>query len=113
MEKGSVIVDISNDAPGAIESSHPTSFSEPRYVTEGVVHCCLPNIPSAVARSSSIAYASVMLPHILSILDNGTAAALEKDEWLRKGLVTDRGTVVHKETLKIRALRGNDSFPCK
>lgn len=58
MEKGSVIVDISNDEPGAIETSRATTHEDPRYIVDGIVHYCVANIPGAVARSASVAYAA-------------------------------------------------------
>ena len=65
MEKGSVIVDISNDEPGAIETSRATTHEDPRYIVDGIVHYCVANIPGAVAHSASVAYAAQMLPLIL------------------------------------------------
>ena len=53
MEKGSVIVDISNDEQGAIESFHETTHENPRYIEEGIVHFCVSNIPGAIANSTS------------------------------------------------------------
>ncbi len=63
MEKGSVIVDISNDDPGAIETFHETTHLRiPGTLRHGVVHYCVSNIPGAIAQSTSIAYAAAMLP---------------------------------------------------
>lgn len=62
MEKGSVIVDTSNDEPGAIETSRATTHEDPRYIVDGIVHYCVANIPGAVAHSASVAYAAQMLP---------------------------------------------------
>ena len=85
MEKGSVIVDISNDV-GAIETFHETTHDNPRYIEEGVVHYCVSNIPGAIAQSTSIAYAASVLPHFRSIMKNGVAGAPARDGVLRKGL---------------------------
>ena len=52
MGKGSVIVDISNDDNGAIESFHETTHENPRYIEEGIVHYCVSNIPGAIANST-------------------------------------------------------------
>ena len=68
MEKGSVIVDISNDV-GAIETFHETTHENPRYVEEGVVHYCVSNIPGAISQSTSIAYAASVLPHFRNIMN--------------------------------------------
>ena len=102
MEPGSVLVDISNDEPGAIESSHETHHDDPRYVVNGVVHYCVSNIPGAVANSTSIAYASEMLPMILSILNNGVEKTCEKDGFYRRSLTTYKGYLTHEETSAIQ-----------
>lgn len=98
MEPGSVLVDISNDDPGAIESSHETHHDNPRYVVNGVVHYCVSNIPGAVAHSASISYAAVMLPFILSILDDGIEQTCIKDGFWRRSLTTYKGYLTHEET---------------
>ena len=102
MEPGSVIVDISNDEPGAIESSHETHHDNPRYVVNGVVHYCVSNIPGAIAQSTSIAYAAEMLYYIRSILNNGIAESCAKDGFLRRSLTTYNGLLTHEETSAIQ-----------
>ena len=102
MEPGSVLVDISNDDPGAIESSHETHHDNPRYVVNGVVHYCVSNIPGAVANSTSIAYASEMLPMILSILNDGVAECCRKDGFYRRSLTAYNGYLTHEETSAIQ-----------
>lgn len=101
MEKGSVIVDISNDY-GAIETFHETTHSHPTYVEEGVVHYCVSNIPAACGQSTSIAYAASVLPHFQSIIKNGVAAACAKDGFLRRSMVTYKGYLTHEETSAIQ-----------
>lgn len=98
MEKGSVIVDISNDDQGAIESFHETTHENPRYIEEGIVHYCVSNIPGAIANSTSIAYAASVLPHFRSILNNGVAEACVRDGFLRRSLTTYKGYLTHEET---------------
>ena len=102
MEPGSVLVDISNDDPGAIESSHETHHDNPRYVVNGVVHYCVSNIPGAVANSTSVAYAAEMLPFILSILNDGVAGCCAKDGYYRRSLTTYEGYLTHEETSAIQ-----------
>ncbi|HHY99924.1 MAG TPA: alanine dehydrogenase, partial [Tissierellia bacterium] len=102
MEPGSVLVDISNDNPGAIESSHETHHDNPRYVVNGVVHYCVSNIPGAVAHSTSVAYAAEMLPAILSILNDGVVEACVKDGFLRRSLTAYKGYLTHEETSGIQ-----------
>lgn len=98
MEPGSVIVDISNDDQGALETFHETTHENPRYVEEGVVHYCVSNIPGAIANSTSVAYAASVLPHFCSILNHGVAAACERDGFLRRSLTTYKGYLTHEET---------------
>ena len=86
MEPGSVIVDISNDEQGALETFHETTHENPRYVEEGVVHYCVSNIPGAIANSTSVAYAASVLPHFRSILNLGVAEACARDGFLRRSL---------------------------
>ena len=102
MEPGSVLVDISNDDPGAIESSHETHHDNPRYVVNGVVHYCVSNIPGAVANSTSVAYASEMLPMILGILNSGVEATCVRDGYYRRSLTAYRGYLTHEETSAIQ-----------
>ena len=97
MERGSVIVDISNDV-GAIETFHETTHAEPRYIEEGVVHYCVSNIPGAIAQSTSIAYAASVAPLFRKILNLGVAEACVKDGFLRRGLTTYKGILTHEET---------------
>jgi len=64
MTTGSVIVDVCIDQGGCIETSRPTTHSEPTYVVDGVVHYCVTNIPGAVSRTSSHALCNATLPYV-------------------------------------------------
>ena len=94
MRDGSVIVDVAVDQGGCIETSRPTTHSNPTYVEEGVVHYCVANIPGAVARTSTLALTSVTLPYLVEIADNGVEGAAQRDPTLAKGLSTLRGNLV-------------------
>ena len=102
MEKGSVIVDISNDEPGAIETSRATTHDEPRYTVDGIVHYCVENIPGAVAHSASVAYAAQMLPLILSLLNDGEEETCIRDGYYRRALTIYRGLLTHEETSAVQ-----------
>ncbi|WP_368901304.1 alanine dehydrogenase [Oceanobacillus oncorhynchi] len=102
MEKGSVIVDISNDEDGAIESFRETTHEDPMYVENGVVHYCVSNIPGAIANSTSVAYAASVLPHIRSILNHGVKEACIRDGFLRRSLTAYKGYLTHEETSAIQ-----------
>ena len=104
MEHGSVIVDVSNDSPGAIETSHPTTHASPRYTVSGVVHYCVDNIPSAIAYSASSALAAETLPTLLSILNLGVKEACKRDGFLRRSLTAYKGYLTHEETSAISGL---------
>ena len=102
MEPGSVLVDISNDDPGAIESSHETHHDNPRYVVNGVVHYCVSNIPGAVAHSTSVSYAGEMLPFFMSILNKGVVETCVEDGFYRRSLTVYKGLLTHEETSGIQ-----------
>lgn len=102
MEKGSVIVDISNDAEGAIESFRETTHEDPTYIENGVVHYCVGNIPGAIANSTSVAYAASVLGHLRSILNAGVKEACIKDGFLRRSLTAYKGHLTHEETSAVQ-----------
>ena len=95
MKPGSVIVDISIDQGGCIETSRPTTHADPTYIDEGVVHYCVTNMPGAVARTSAVALNNATLPFVLAIADRGWRRALSDDPHLRSGLNTCRGQLTH------------------
>src|SRR4030066_814984 len=70
MRKGSVIVDVSIDQGGCVETSRPTTHADPVYTVDGVVHYCVANMPGAYPRTSTIALSSATLPYIIK-LDKG------------------------------------------
>lgn len=102
MKKGSVIVDISADEGGAIETYKQTSHDNPTYVIDGVIHYGVDNIPGAAPHSTSIAYAASIFPHIKSIVNNGIAEACRRDGYLRRSLTVYKGTLTHEETSVIQ-----------
>jgi alanine dehydrogenase len=95
MQPGSVFVDVSIDQGGISETSRPTSYENPIYVEEGVLHCCLPNLPSTVPMTSTQALTRATLPYIQLIADSGLEAAILSDPSLARGMNTRGGKVVH------------------
>jgi alanine dehydrogenase len=95
MKPGSVIVDISVDQGGCIETMHATSYSDPIYVVNDVVHYGVPNIPAAVPRTSTLALTNATLPWALDIADKGLELALRTNPALARGLNILRGRVTH------------------
>ena len=104
MRDGSVIVDVAVDQGGCVETSRPTTHSDPTYVEEGVVHYCVANIPGAVARTSTLALTSATLPYLVKIADLGIQGAVVEDPALSKGLSTLRGSLVSEPVAKAHDL---------
>lgn len=96
MQRGSVIVDVAIDQGGCIATSKPTTHTDPTFVQHDVVHYCVTNIPSAVARTSTKALENSTLPYILSLADHGYRTALKEDANFRNGLNLCRGRVTHE-----------------
>ena len=94
MQKGSVLVDIAIDQGGCFASSRATTHQHPTYVESGIIHYCVGNIPSAVARTSSMALSNAILPTLLRLAAADEAALLGNAE-LRSGLNVYRGSIRH------------------
>jgi alanine dehydrogenase len=95
MQRGSVFVDVAIDQGGCSETSHPTTHDNPTYVVDGVVHYCVTNIPSSVARTATKALENATLPYIINLADNGYRVALKEDLNFRNGLNLCRGRVTN------------------
>lgn len=95
MKPGSVVVDISVDQGGCIETSRPTSHSNPVYTVEGVIHYCVDNMPGIYPQTSTPAFSNVVLPYVLKLAGMGIPQALEKDPPLARGVNIYRGQVTH------------------
>ena len=92
MPGGSVIVDVSIDQGGCVATSRPTSHSNPVYITHGVTHYCVTNMPGAYPRTSTFALTEATLPYAERIAESGIAALLSHPE-LAKGINTHNGYV--------------------
>lgn len=86
MKRDALIVDVSCDPAGAIETCHATSHDNPTYVVDGIRHYCVDNLPSAVARTASSALCNNTLPYVLDIASLGWLGAIKKNRPLRRGL---------------------------
>jgi hypothetical protein len=93
MRPGSVIVDVAIDQGGCAETSRPTTFDNPTYAVDGVIHYCVANMPGGVARTSTYALNNVTLPFGLAIADKGYKQALLDNPHLRNGLNVIDGKV--------------------
>lgn len=74
MKPRSVIMDISIDGGGCVETSRPTTHEHPVYIEEGILHYCVPNMPGAVARTATHAFVNSALPYIMEIAADGVQA---------------------------------------
>lgn len=92
MGAGSVIVDISVDQGGCIETTRPTNYKDPTYVVDGVVHFAVTNMPGAVPRTSSQALSAALMPYCLKLAQNGWE---QNYPALSKGINVRGGQVVH------------------
>ena len=96
MAEGSVVVDVSVDQGGCIETCHPTTHEDPTYVVEDVVHYCVANMPGAVARTSTHALNNTTLSYGVAIANQGLENAVAGDRALKLGVNTYRGHCVYK-----------------
>lgn len=90
MPEGAVIVDVSIDQGGCVETARPTSHSNPVYVANGVVHYCVTNMPGAYPRTSTLALTTATEPFVRRLADRGLDA-LRDDQGFAKGLNTADG----------------------
>ncbi|HTP03484.1 MAG TPA: alanine dehydrogenase [Anaerolineales bacterium] len=94
MKPRSVIVDISIDEGGCVETSRPTTHEHSTYVEEGIVHYCVPNMPGAVARTATHAFVNSAMPYIAEIAANGSEAILSNPS-IEAAVNTYNGEVRH------------------
>lgn len=95
MKPRSVIVDLSIDLGGCIETSRPTTHELPVYVEENVTHYCVPNMPSVVARTATHAFVNAAMPYINNITNQGANDTASADPALEKAINTHNGKLVH------------------
>lgn len=93
MKPGAVIIDVSIDQGGNVETSRPTTHSQPVFVVDGVIHYCVTNMPGAVPRTSAFALNEATRPFVLELADKGVARALAENPHLRNGLNIHEGRV--------------------
>jgi alanine dehydrogenase len=92
---GAVIVDVAVDQGGCVETTHPTTHSDPTYYVEGVLHYCVANMPGAVPRTSTFALTNATLPYALKLANLGFKAAVMGDSGLAEGVNTYAGKLTY------------------
>jgi alanine dehydrogenase len=95
MAPGSVVIDVAVDQGGCVETSHPTTHSDPIFTVDGVIHYCVANMPGAVPRTSTYALSNATLPYIVKLANLGVEPAIQADPGLAKGVNTYQGRVVY------------------
>lgn len=92
MQPGSVIVDVSIDQGGCVETARATTHTDPVYSQHGVIHYCVSNMPGAYPRTATLALTTATLPYVLQLADKGMAA-LADDSGMVKALNTHQGYI--------------------
>jgi alanine dehydrogenase len=95
MRPGSVIVDVSVDQGGCIETTKPTTHSDPVYLVDGVIHYCVANMPGIVPRTSTYALTNATMPYLVRLASEGVERAIHSDPGLAKGVNLKEGKVTH------------------
>ena len=106
MKPGSVIVDTVIDQGGCVETSEPTTHSNPIFKKHDVIHYCVPNMPSNIARTATYALNNVIVPYLISI---GNAGGLKECLWNNVDL--RNGTYVYKRHLTKKSLAKTFNMP--
>jgi alanine dehydrogenase len=95
MKPRSVVMDVSIDEGGCIETSRPTTHEHPVYIEENILHYCVPNITGAVARTATHAFVNVAMPYILEIAEKGADRAIAANPDIAFGVNTHAGKLQH------------------
>lgn len=104
MNQGSVVVDVSVDQGGCIETTEPTTHSNPTYLVDGIIHYCVSNIPGAVPRTSTYALSNATLPYVLKLANMGPEAAIKTVPSLAKGVNTYKGKITYQAVAEVFGL---------
>lgn len=96
MKKGAVIVDVSVDQGGCVETTMPTTHSNPVYMIEGVIHYAVANMPGAYPRTSTLALTNKTIKYIKILASIGIESAIKENDSLMTALNTYKGKITHK-----------------
>jgi alanine dehydrogenase len=109
MQSGAVLVDVAIDQGGCFATSRPTTHQQPTYRVNDVVHYCVANIPSAVARTATMALTHATLPFALALAERGLSA-LRDDPHLMAGLNVHAGRITHRAVAESLAEEWHDPW---
>jgi alanine dehydrogenase len=104
MKEGSVVADVAIDQGGCVETSRPTTHSEPVFVVDGVIHYCVANMPGAVPITSTKALTNATLPYVEAIADRGLREAIAHDPALARGVNVIEGRITYEAVAEAHGL---------
>jgi alanine dehydrogenase len=110
MRTGAVIVDVSVDQGGCVETMHPTTHENPTFIVEGVVHYGVANMPGGVPITSTLALTNATLPYVMQLANKGYRLALRESPALLNGLNIIDGQITHR---KVAEAFGRDYHPAE
>jgi len=110
MKPGSVIIDVAIDQGGCVETSRPTTHSEPTYMVDDVLHYCVTNMPGAVGRTSTFALCNVTLPWALILADRGMPAAAKTSRPIATAVNVYQGRVANRAVASTFELACDNQF---
>jgi alanine dehydrogenase len=99
MKPRSLIIDVSIDEGGCVETSRPTAHDHPVYVEEGILHYCVPNMPGVVARTATHAFVNAAVPYIVEIAEHGIEAAIRDNPAIESAVNTHNGELRNMKRL--------------
>ena len=105
MKRGSVIVDVSVDQGGCVETSHPTTHDDPVFEVDGIVHYCVANMPGAYPRTSTLALTNATLRYVKLLANKGIEKAIGENAEIRSSLNTYRGEITNEALKKATGQR--------
>jgi len=108
MKPGSVIVDVAVDQGGCVETTRPTTHSDPVYQVNGIIHYCVANMPGAYGRTATFALTNVTLPYVLDIAEKGWMRVAQEQSEIAKGLNVVHGEVTYPA---VAEAHGMESVP--
>lgn len=104
MHKGAVIVDVAVDQGGCIETTRPTTHSDPTFYVDDVLHYCVANMPGAVPRTSTFALTNATLPLAIKLANKGFKDAIAQDKHLKAGVNTYAGHITYEAVAESQGL---------
>lgn len=98
MKEGTVIIDLNISQGGCFETSRLTNLENPTFKKHGIIHYCVPNMPSLVARTASIAMSNILIPTLLAVAENGGVDSyLKNSRGFRKGIYLYHGILTNRD----------------